>query len=108
MTGYLTGHQAAARAGITYNAWKLARRFARPAPDQTRVYDGRRIQLWRPETVDAWVAQRRPSHAEILANERAGEPQRVHYRTVRRHLRLHSERACACFATPDRDPRLRI
>lgn len=89
----LTGRQAAERAGISYNAWKLAPRTkgGRPAPDDTAVFGGRRIQLWMPETIDVWRAKRRPTHAEVIAGDR-----RLHPRTVARHLRRHAAGECRC------------
>ena len=89
----LTGRQAAERAGITYNAWKLAPRTkrGRPAPDRTETYGARRIQLWRPETVDAWRSTRRPTHVEVIAGDR-----RLHPRVVRRHLKRHESGDCSC------------
>lgn len=94
----LTGPMAAARAGITYNAWKLAKRTkqGRPAPDHCLAWG----DFWEPSTIDAWREQRPPSHAEIIASRQSGRPQRVARATVRRHLRRHEARACSCYTTP--------
>lgn len=92
----LTGRESAARAGISYNAWKLATRTktGRPRPDNTVTLGGRVVQLWHPATVDAWRATRRPTHVEILA-----DPRRVTPHTARRHRKRHAERACSCYTT---------
>lgn len=91
----LTGRQAAERAGITYNTWKLARRTkgGRPAPDGIDQLTGR--LWWWDVTIDRWRATRRPTHADVIAGDR-----RLHPRTVARHLRRHRNGECSCRPTP--------
>lgn len=91
----LTGPMAAERAGITYNAWKLAKRTkqGRPAPDHRLAWG----DFWEPSTIDAWRAQRHPTHAEIINNRKTGRPQRASRQTVRRHLFRHDTRTCSCY-----------
>lgn len=96
MTRYadlLTGPMAAARAGMTYNAWKLAprTRIGRPPPDHRFPWG----DFWNPSTIDAYrrrrEAARWPTHAEILA-----DPAQVSTKTYRRHLSRHDAGECGC------------
>lgn len=96
----LTGPMAAARAGITYNAWKLAKRTKRGRPRYDGIDQLTGQLWWWDTTIDRWASKRPPSHAEIIANQQAGRPQRVARATVRRHLRRHEARACSCYTTP--------
>lgn len=111
----LSGPQAADRAGISYNAWKLTprTRLGRPAPDAVETIGARRVGLWSRATIDAWRKQRSQHdaraatlrlHVEITSRRARGFAVTdigvqlgLHRCTVSRHL--HDRCRCASLAT---------